>query len=471
MRKTMDEAQRQRKQPARVAQDAAARAVDPSRLWQRYRRLMPPGILGGMVRGGAPAPAVPGTDGSPCRLAFSVEDLAARALIVNWAEDRHFDVFIDEVANLYVRLSGWDQQAAPIVIGGHIDTPGAPSAAECAEAALGCVLAMEVLEALAESSAPLKHPVELAILSNFHGERFQPSTLGASIRTGQLPLSDVAGVVDDDGRSLHYALERVFEAFGSAMPRSTHEQIGAFIEVIVETGIETTLGTNNPGYALAQRSDAMLTLDLAVTAQPYRITDRTVFSGQGVPANDAVLCAGALLGRLAGAVAGEDQCWLSVGALRADPVELRQRPAHLRVQAHLFGPELARLKSLAKAAESWAQVNSGSFLSAKISPGFERSAIAYDPALQTILKCASSGSVAPELQGYTGRMTDAAVFRTGGVPSALVMVDGCHCAVTPGTTAQDLRRMQRQMTRLARDLVRGVIGMDAVTIAQARPVS
>ena len=39
-------------------------------------------------------------------------------MIVNWAEDRGFEVYLDEIANLSIRRPGRDREAPPIVIGG-----------------------------------------------------------------------------------------------------------------------------------------------------------------------------------------------------------------------------------------------------------------------------------------------------------------------------------------------------------------
>ena len=86
---------------------AAAAAVDENRLWQTLMDLAAIGAR---------------PDGGVCRHALSDEDIAARALLIGWAESRGFEASVDEAANLFIRRPGRDADAAPVLAGSHMDS-------------------------------------------------------------------------------------------------------------------------------------------------------------------------------------------------------------------------------------------------------------------------------------------------------------------------------------------------------------
>ena len=78
------------------ARDAALR-VDEQRLWQRHAEMAQIG-------------AIPGNGVN--RAALSKEDIAARKLLLSWAEQRNFTVSVDGIGNLFVRRAGADARGA-----------------------------------------------------------------------------------------------------------------------------------------------------------------------------------------------------------------------------------------------------------------------------------------------------------------------------------------------------------------------
>ncbi len=86
---------------------AACERVDVDRIWRMH---------GEMARFGAiPGPGVN-------RQAFSAEDIGARQAVLRWLEPYPFEVFIDDIANIFIRRPGRNAALAPIMTGSHMDS-------------------------------------------------------------------------------------------------------------------------------------------------------------------------------------------------------------------------------------------------------------------------------------------------------------------------------------------------------------
>lgn len=237
-------------------QQRLRRAIDEGRLYARHQRMAQIGAL---------------ANDTVDRAAFSVEDLASRSLLVNWAEDRDFEVYLDEIANLSIRLPGMDREAPPIVIGGHIDTA---SEGHPYDGLTGVLIGLEVLEAIRDSGLELERSIETIVWSNVQGDRFPPALMGAQVKVGKLPLEDCRALVDERGIRLDDTLERMFETFASALPRSRLNPIAQYLEPIFDAGPSLADGDMTLGIVEGVDAHGVLKLQVAGRSSPVGATNR-----------------------------------------------------------------------------------------------------------------------------------------------------------------------------------------------------
>ncbi len=197
---------------------AAAAAIDEARLWTH---LVAFGRIGGIAGGGV------------CRLALSDEELAARRHIATWAQSRGYHLFVDAVANLFVRRDGTDSDAAPVISGSHIDTQ--PQGGRF-DGAYGVIAALEALAALDEASVQTRRPIEVVAWTNEEGVRFTPGAMGSMVFSGAMALADVAERRGSDGVMLSTAIASALTATPQATFRPTVRPIAAYVEAHIEQG-------------------------------------------------------------------------------------------------------------------------------------------------------------------------------------------------------------------------------------------
>ena len=97
-------------------------------------------------------------DGGVCRHALSDEDIAARALVIGWAEARGYEASVDEAANLFIRRPGRDGQAAPVLCGSHMDSQPAGGKFD---GAYGVLAGLEALVALDDAGIETERPIDV----------------------------------------------------------------------------------------------------------------------------------------------------------------------------------------------------------------------------------------------------------------------------------------------------------------------
>lgn len=192
--------------------------ISETRLWQRLMQLAEIGKTG---RTGV------------CRLALSAEDVAAKAWILDWAQQRKFAAATDAIGNLFVRRPGTMAAATPVTLGSHLDSE--PTGGRF-DGAYGVVAGMEILDALEEGHIETCHPVELVVWTNEEGGRFHPGCMGSRAYATPDLLGVMLRSVDDEGISVAAALERHQDAFPSLPERSLGEPFAAFLEAHIEQG-------------------------------------------------------------------------------------------------------------------------------------------------------------------------------------------------------------------------------------------
>ncbi|MCH7295652.1 Zn-dependent hydrolase [Acinetobacter higginsii] len=212
--------------------------VNAERLWQM---LMEMAKIGATDQGGN------------TRLALSDEDIAGRALLLEWAEKINLSVHYDEVGNLILRRAGRNESALPIVMGSHLDTQ--PKGGRF-DGIYGVLAGMEVLQRLAEEKISTEHPLELVVWMNEEGARFTPAMMGSAAFAGVIPKQQIYDSTDKQGISVFAELVRTGQLGNYPLARPFQ----AYYEAHIEQG--PVLEKNEISIGVVTGGQAILWLDV-----------------------------------------------------------------------------------------------------------------------------------------------------------------------------------------------------------------
>ena len=189
--------------------------IDADRLMLRLRRL-------GEV-GRDPA-------GRLARLALSDADAEGRALVMGWMTELGLTVSVDMVGNVFGTLAGSDPDAAPVMIGSHIDSV---VDAGIYDGCLGVLAGLEVIAALRDAGTTPRRAITVAAFTNEEGARFAPDMLGSLVFAGGLGVDEALDTIGVDGARFGDELKRIGAAGTSppGLPRPF-----AYLELHVEQG-------------------------------------------------------------------------------------------------------------------------------------------------------------------------------------------------------------------------------------------
>lgn len=175
-------------------------------------------------------------EGGISRFSFSQEDRRARELFVSWCRQAGLQTRVDAVGNLIARYEGRQPALPAIAAGSHLDTVPRGGAFD---GALGCVAALECVQAVAERGerSRLAHPLEVLVFAEEEGSRFGSGLLGSRAMAGSLRAQELEEITDREGTSAREVMER----FG-LRPRDWQEaargpgELAAYLELHVEQG-------------------------------------------------------------------------------------------------------------------------------------------------------------------------------------------------------------------------------------------
>lgn len=195
-------------------------AVDQNRHWDRLMQ---------MARIGA----IPG-DGvnRPC---LSPLDREARRLLISWATELGLTVSVDPMGNLFLRHEGTDPEAAPVLTGSHMDSQ--PMGGRF-DGIWGVLAGLEAVQAIRDSGAATRHPIEVVAWTNEEGGRFAPGCMGSMAWAGHSPADTWDAAVDSEGVTFARALagQREAEADLPQRPLGPGTQPVAYLEAHIEQG-------------------------------------------------------------------------------------------------------------------------------------------------------------------------------------------------------------------------------------------
>jgi N-carbamoyl-L-amino-acid hydrolase len=189
--------------------------IDEERLWQSHMDLAKIGAL---------------SNGGVCRLAATREDGAGRDQLAAWCREAGLTVEVDQIGNMYARRRGRRNDLPPVMIGSHLDTQ--PTGGKF-DGAFGVLTGLEIVRYLNDHGIETDHPLEVVNWTNEEGCRFQPSSLGAEVFAGNVPLQEGLAREDLDGKRLGDEL-RAINYLGQAPV--TGRKAKAYIEAHIEQG-------------------------------------------------------------------------------------------------------------------------------------------------------------------------------------------------------------------------------------------
>ena len=196
----------------------ACAKVSESRLWRMHEEMAAFGAIPG-----------PGVN----RQAFSAEDIAARRAMLAWLKPYGFEIFVDDIANLFIRRAGRNPDLPPVTTGSHMDSQ--PRGGRF-DGIYGVLAGIEVLFALEDAGLATEHPLEVVAWSNEEGSRFAPGAMGSMVYSGARRLDEVLDSQDGDGVVLRDALAATLAATPQARPRALGSPAAAYIEAHIEQG-------------------------------------------------------------------------------------------------------------------------------------------------------------------------------------------------------------------------------------------
>lgn len=214
--------------------------INGQRLWAS---LMAMAEIGATARGGN------------CRLALSDEDRAGRELFAHWCTEAGMSLSVDPIGNLFARRPGSDPDAAPVMMGSHLDTQ--PEGGRF-DGVYGVLAGLEVVRTLNDLGIQTRKPLEVAVWTNEEGARFTPAMFGSAVFTGVMALDAALVVRDVDGISVAQALQRT----GYAGSRPLGAAVDAYFEAHIEQG--PILEDNAKSIGVVSGGQAICWLDVQV---------------------------------------------------------------------------------------------------------------------------------------------------------------------------------------------------------------
>lgn len=260
--------------------------INQDRLWDS---LMEMAKIGATSKGGS------------SRLALSKEDKVGRDLFVSWCESIGMEIHRDPIGNLFAVYPGNNRQAAPIVMGSHLDTQ--PKGGRF-DGVYGVLAALEVIRTLHDNEIRPNHDIEIAVWMNEEGARFSPAMLGSEVFIGELSLEKALGIKDVNGISVADALAETGEAGSSAFKR----HLDSYFELHIEQGpiledLNKEIGVVTGGQAIAWLDVEMLGRAQHAGTTPMRYR------------KDAMLGVSAFLLEIESYVADIDDALLTIGEI------------------------------------------------------------------------------------------------------------------------------------------------------------
>ena len=268
-------------------------------------------------------------DGGARRLALSDADKGGRDLLVAWLRELGLAVHIDTIGNIVGVLAG-STDAAPIMLGSHIDTVGTGGKYD---GALGVLAGLEVIETLQDAGLTPRRAIAVIAFTNEEGARFQPDILGSCVWTGDMTADEAYAVRDADGISVGDELVRIGYR-GRAAPGFLKPH--AYLELHIEQG--PILDAEGGGIGAVTGVQAILWSEIVIAGEANHAgtTPMRFRRSAGLAASRLTVFADQLTREIEGLVA-------NVGRVVLEPGNVNVVPRKATLTLDLRHPDDARL--------------------------------------------------------------------------------------------------------------------------------
>lgn len=168
------------------------------------------------------------------RLSMSDEDIAARKTLIEMLEKEGMNPVEDEIAVIWARIEGSDPDAAPVLVGSHIDTVRNGGKYD---GLLGVMAGFQAMRQIKDSAVEHRRPIELIVFPNEESARFNYPTVGSKLIAGKIEPEKLREMKDKDGVSFFDALVcRGFSPENCENSRERLKRAYSMVELHIEQG-------------------------------------------------------------------------------------------------------------------------------------------------------------------------------------------------------------------------------------------
>jgi N-carbamoyl-L-amino-acid hydrolase len=375
---------------------AVVEAVREDRLWRRHLEIASIGATG---RGGVN------------RQALTPEDAEARRRVLDWASRRGCSASVDDIANLFIRRSGADPTADPVVAGSHLDSQ--PTGGNF-DGVFGVLAALEALDAASDAGVVTTRPMELVVWTNEEGARFQPTTMGSAVFAGALPLETALASRDGKGVTMEQALAETLGAVPVSDRRDFRAPMAAYLEAHIEQGPILEATGNTIGVVTGIQGLRWFQVE---------ITGEEAHAGTTPRRNrkDAVVAAVDMVQALRELMFDEaDTVRFTVGRFEVSPNSPNTVPGRVLFTIDFRHPERAVLQRLGDRVDGVCRAHAGG-CAVTVVESLNAPPTAFDPEVLALVRGAAGRQGFPHIDMVSGATHDAK-FMTGLCPSGMIFV-------------------------------------------------
>lgn len=167
------------------------------------------------------------------RLALSAEDMQARDYVMELMRENGMTVRVDNIGNIIGVLAGSDAEAAPVIVGSHLDS--VPQGGRY-DGVLGVVSGLAAIRRL-KAAGGVRRPLELIVFTAEESSRFGYGTMGSKTLAGVADLKIWEKAKDPQGVTFFEALSGAgFQPDKLESVSRAGEPLHAFVELHIEQG-------------------------------------------------------------------------------------------------------------------------------------------------------------------------------------------------------------------------------------------
>lgn len=394
------------------------------------------------------------------RLALTDADRHARDLLRRWFDEAGLESRIDDFGNMYGRRTGSDPDAAPILVGSHLDTvPGGGRF----DGILGVVAGLEVVAVLDDAGVSTRSPIEVVNFTNEEGARFTPAMLASGGMTGAFTRDYVYASTDRDGKTFGAELARIgYQGEERARPR----RIGAALELHIEQG--PLLEAGGEAVGIVEGVVGISWNWVTVRGQSAH-AGPTPMKGR----RDAMVAACAMVVAARDLARERGDVNATTGLLVPEPGVMNVIPPVVRFSLDLrSGDDTVRATALAALRERFAAIAAAEGVAVELTEHWSVGVTPFDPSIKARAEqlCVERGFSSRRLWAGAGHDSQ---YLARVAPTAMLFVPTIgglsHCE-TEDAPWPDIERATSVLVTLARELADGDLRGEPVQRATAPPL-